>query len=220
MGRLAGELARTREPLVIIHGAGSYGHIIAKKHDLAHGGGTPQHVAHVHADVRELGSLVLAALHQADLPAVWISPFDCATLRDGELAGMDATPIKAALEAGLTPVLGGDVVLDARRKWGILSGDVIMATLARELKPALALFATDVDGIYDAWPGGKLVARVTAETTIRGTTTDVTGSMIGKLSRAREVAKHAPIWIVNGNVPERVADALGGKGVVGTLVEG
>lgn len=204
----------------MIHGAGSYGHTKAKKHDLAHGGGTPQNVAHVHADVRELGSLVLAALHQASLPAVWISPFDTASLHEGELASMDATPVKAALDAGLTPVLGGDVVLDARRKWGILSGDVIMAALARELKPNLALFTTDVDGIYDSWPGGELVTRVTAETTIRGTTTDVTGSMIGKLARARQVAQHAPTWIVNGNVPERVANALGGKGVVGTLVEG
>lgn len=221
LGRLAHELRMAPSPLVVVHGAGSYGHIVAKTHGLAAGGGTPEDVAQVHADVRELGGLVLVALQQARIPAVWISPFDCAGLRDGELAGMDATPTRAALDAGLAPVLGGDVVIDARRKWGILSGDVIMAHLAKELKPDRAVFATDVDGIFDRWPGGTLLDRVPRDATIggEGMHADVTGAMAGKLARAREVAKHAPTHVVNGNAPGRLADLLSGKAAVGTIVE-
>jgi len=35
--RLAGELASLREPLLIVHGAGSYGHILARRHRLNEG---------------------------------------------------------------------------------------------------------------------------------------------------------------------------------------
>src|SRR5438046_10254420 len=39
--RLAAELASVRQPLVIVRGAGSYGHILASRHRLRDGGSTP-----------------------------------------------------------------------------------------------------------------------------------------------------------------------------------
>src|SRR3989449_8150256 len=55
--RLAGELASLREPLLIVHGAGSYGHILARRHRLNERGGStpprPLAAAAVQADVRD-----------------------------------------------------------------------------------------------------------------------------------------------------------------------
>ena len=130
--------------------------------------------------------------------------------------------MRHALAAKLVPVLGGDVVLDAARKWGIVSGDVIMARLAQQLEPERAIFVTDVDGIFDRWPGGALLPRIGPDDIpFAGPSGahDITGGMAGKLLRAREVAKHAPVLVLNGNVSGRLADALAGKDVVGTRVE-
>jgi isopentenyl phosphate kinase len=226
MARLASELAHVPRPLVIVHGAGSYGHVVAKTHDLARGDDGSdvrrEAFAQVHADVRELTSLVLSALRAASVPAVSHSTYDLARLDRGALLSFHAPAIAETLRAGFVPVLSGDGVLDATRGYGILSGDVLMAELAKAFRPARAVFATDVDGIHDAWPGGKLLPRASASASAgaRDDAADVTGSMAGKLSRAREVAKcGTPVTIVNGTVPGRVADALAGKDVVGTVVE-
>lgn len=227
MARLAGELATAARPLVIVHGAGSYGHVIAQEHELSRGddgdAARRQAFAQVHADVRELTSLLLAALREAGVPAVSHSTYDLARLDGGKLLSFHAPAIAETLRAGFVPVLSGDGVLDASRGFGILSGDVLMVELAKAFRPDRAVFATDVDGIYDQWPGGKLLSRVHAEHTVIGSgapeRADVTGAMQGKLARARDVAKWGvPVTVVNGLAPGRVADALAGKEVVGTLI--
>lgn len=221
ISRLARECAG--HELILVHGAGSFGHVLAKEHRLAEGGGAPMDVARVRADVRHLQQMLLAALHDAGAPAVACATSDLARLIHGELASFDAGPVRHALAAKLMPVLGGDVVLDAAKKWGIVSGDALMARLAQQFEPELAIFVTDVDGIYDRWPGGKVVPRIGPDdmpfVTESGAAHDITGGMAGKLLRAREVAKSAPVLVINGNAPGRLADALAGKSVLGTRVE-
>lgn len=223
IARLATELSRVHGPLAVVHGAGSYGHVVAQTHRLAEGGGTPLDVARVHADVRELTGLLLAALREAGVPAVSHSAFDLARLDQGALLSFHATAVAESLRAGLVPVLSGDVCLDASRGWSILSGDVVMAELAKAYGPERAVFATDVEGIYDRWPGGARLARVRADEGVAAGAPgrpDVTGAMGSKLARARDVAKWGvTVVVVDGTVPGRVADALAGKEVVGTIVE-
>jgi isopentenyl phosphate kinase len=228
LARLAKELASVPQPLVIVHGAGSYGHVVAKRHQLADGrDGTSARdlaFAQVHADVRELSVLVLEALLDAGVPAVAHSTYDLARLSKGKLLSFASAPVADTLAAGFVPVLSGDGVLDAERGFGILSGDVIMAELARALRPERAVFATDVDGIFDrepGEPGAALLPRIDAHAGIAAGHAkghDITGGMGGKLARAREVARWAPTLVVNGMAPGRVADALHGRSVVGTVV--
>src|SRR2546430_16190620 len=72
--RPAAELASVRKPLLIVHGAGSYGHILASRHHLKDGGSTSAKraaAARVHADVRHddrLGGGNLAHAHLAAAP--------------------------------------------------------------------------------------------------------------------------------------------------------
>lgn len=229
VARLAQELATHREPLVVVHGAGSYGHVLAKEHRLAQGrdGDARRDAAfaQVHEDVRMLQVLVLEALHDAGVPALAHSTFDLARLDGGKLLSFAAGGVADTLAAGFVPVLAGDGVLDASRGWGILSGDVVMAELARALKPTRAVFVTDVDGIYDRdphAPSAKLLDRIAPQDHVgagaaRGH--DVTGGMAGKLARARDVAKSGcDVLVVNGTVSGRLADALAGRPVVGTTV--
>lgn len=220
ISRLARECAG--HEIILVHGAGSFGHVLAKEHRLAEGGGAPRDVARVRADVRDLQQMLIHALHDAGAPAVACATSDLARLVHGELASFDGGPVRHALAAKLMPVLGGDVVLDAAKKWGIVSGDALMARLAQQFEPELAIFVTDVDGIYDRWPGGAILPRIGPDDMpFAGPSGahDITGGMAGKLLRAREIAKFAPVLVINGNAPGRLADALAGKEVLGTRVE-
>jgi len=226
LSRLAQELRAAPGPLVVVHGAGSYGHVLAKEFRLAEGRDRDARrdaaFAQVHADVRELSVLVSEALRDAGLPAITHSTYDLARLDSGRLLSFAHAPVADTLAAGFVPVLSGDGALDASRGWGILSGDVIMAELARALRPERAVFVTDVDGIYDRWPDGALLPRVGPHDHVGGGHArghDVTGGMAGKLARAREVAKAGvEVHVVNGAVPGRLADTLAGKPTVGTVV--
>lgn len=227
--RLSLEIAASRERVALVHGAGSFGHVLAKKHDLVKGDDSTIErrlaVAQVHADVRELQSLVLLALRDVGLPAMSLSAYDIARLTSGEICNFAYEPVQETVTRGFLPVLSGDVVLDQSRGFGILSGDVLMVELARALRPTRAIFVTDVDGIYDRDPaeaGATLLPRIDLGTEIRNTSSgvpDITGSMAGKLKRAQAVARAGvPVHIINGLVPDRLAQALAGKETIGTIV--
>lgn len=230
IARLAREAASAPGALALVHGAGSYGHVLAREHRLKEGDDGSQArrlaAAEVHADVRALTDLVLAGLRAAGLPAFSHSTYDLARLDRGELLLFSAAPVADALAARLVPVLSGDVVLDASRGFGILSGDVLMVELARALRPRRIAFVTDVDGVFDRDPaqeGARLLRAVHAGDAphagaARGD--DVTGGMAGKLRHARDAARGggAPVHVVNGLVPGRLADLLAGKDVPGTVV--
>ena len=228
--RLAREVASSPAPAVVVHGAGSFGHVLAKRHDLARGddGSADRRraFARVLADVRHLQLLVVDALHDAGLAPLPLSTYDLGRLIDGKLAHYPSFSVGRLLQMGWTPVIPGDGAPDAVRRFGILSGDAIMMSLARELRPASVLFATDVDGVFDRDPrdpGARLLERAEshhgAAPMGEARAPDVTGAMAGKLERARAIARLGlDVRILNGDAPGRLADALAGRHVPSTRV--
>src|ERR1700704_278958 len=229
--RLAGDLASVAQPLLIVHGAGSYGHLLASRHRLNAGGSSSAKrtaAARVQADVRALDHLVVDALNRAGFPSVAIAPASVLSLDDGRVSTLDLTPFLDFSSMGFTPVTFGDVVRDLHRGFSVCSGDLMMLELARAVRPKRAVFAADVDGLFTADPkrrknarllevvGPKDLAQIEFSSSSR---TDVTGSIEGKLHRMFEIAEHVDeCLIVNGNVKNRVRDALRGKRVVGTRI--
>lgn len=155
LARLAGELADAGPiPLVVLHGAGSFGHPGARRFGLAAPPAGPQSVrertrgaAIVAVEVRRLHLLVLRALVAAGLAPWSVPPGVVAENRDGALGTLDTSPFAAALERGQVPVSFGDVVPD--RAWGtsVLSADAIAVELAARLHARRVVFASDVPGI-------------------------------------------------------------------------
>ncbi len=228
--RLAGELASVAQPLLIVHGAGSYGHILASRYRLNAGGSSSAKrtaAARVQADVRALNHLVIDALNRVGFASVPIPPAAVLSLDDGRVSTIDLTPFLEFSSMGFTPVTFGDVVRDLRRGFSVCSGDLMMAELARAFRPKRAVFAADVDGLFTADPKRRKHARLLdvvgpkdlAQIEFSAPRTDVTGSIEGKLHRMVEIADHVDeCLIVNGNVKNRVRDALRGKRVVGTRI--
>jgi isopentenyl phosphate kinase len=220
-----------RASLCVVHGAGSFGHIMAKRHSLHKGYSRPAQtkaVASVQRDVRELDLKVVECLIDGGINGAAVPPAAAAEFDRGAITEFDRAPFDRLLGIDLTPVTFGDVVPDRSMGFSICSGDLMMAELARTFRPERVVFCADVDGVFDRDPKRDGRAELIPEldksslAEIRRSSAvnaDVTGSIFGKLERMLAIAEHCEkCIIVNGNVPGRLAKAVRGREVVSTTV--
>ena len=231
--RLAGELVAAQvTPLVIVHGAGSYGHRIVQRTGIHRGLDGPDSLRAFGETQRLQYSLdcrIARLLLDAGLPVMPVQASASATMEDGQLAGMDTHAMAAMVEQGLVPLLYGVPAIDTVRGCSILSGDQIAPFVARRLGIAAVIHVTDVDGVYDADPAGTTAAqridridqtnwRQVRQRLTGSSNVDVTGGMAGKVEALLEHAQAGlTTRIVDGRTPGRLAAALSGE-AVGTLV--
>lgn len=228
--RVVGEVAQARRPVVLLHGAGSFGHPFVKRFGL----GAPPFdaakrvgVSQTLAGVAYLAAEVLGLANEAGLRTVPV-PLHLERPKRGAIPKPVADTVADLLDDGFTPVLHGTLVRDDELGWRVLSADEALAGLAARLRPAACVFATDVDGVHardpKQFPDAPLVPVVRSGTTFAasrgGAGSDATGRMEGKLLHARAAARHAPTLLVNGLAPGRLMAALQGRPVVCTRVEG
>ena len=163
LARLAREVAAVPDRrVVLLHGAGSFGHPGARKFGLARApldSETPGYRARgatiVATEVRRLHLLVLRALLRAGVSAASVPMATHARNREGRLVRFDSAPFSEALERGLTPVSFGDVVPDERWGASILSADTIAEELVGPLRPERVVFVSDVPGVLEGPAGGR-----------------------------------------------------------------
>ena len=153
--------------LVVVHGAGSFGHSHARKFRVKMGfhceEGKESEAGHYQfgfADTRRsvtrLNHYLVEALVKEGVPAVGVSPFPVWTCDNGELEADGVPLIEQLLDTGMVPVMHGDAVLDKARGCTILSGDTILLRLAEALGASSVGFLTDVAGVYDRPPQDKV----------------------------------------------------------------
>src|SRR3990172_6459274 len=145
--RLARELAAVRQPLLVVHGVGSFGHILARRHGLDKGGLSPAKraaAARVHADVRELDRLVVDALNDAGFAAVPVPPSAVFTLDDSCIATIHLTPFLEFSSIGFPPGMFGALGRPLSGGFSVCSGALLMLALDRPFQTERAVFAADV----------------------------------------------------------------------------
>lgn len=230
--RLAGELGGHAEDVVLVHGAGSFGHPIARTHDLGEGVDEDElePLSEVHRRVRELNLAVLEAVSESAGPCLSLSPFGLLGCNDGKIGGWNLVPVHRILGLDSIPVLFGDVVLDTHRGVTVLSGDRIAVELARFLDAERVIFTLDEEGAYTHPPGhpdASLLEQPSLEEVREARDRareagpeDATGGMAGKLDCTLAIARDGtPVELVDGFEEGRLADALEGT-IAGTHVEG
>lgn len=220
--KIASQLKRAGEPCMVVHGGGSFGHYWSVKYDMHT---KPQRystkgVAVVKNSMVQLNKLVLDALLESGVMPYCLPPTDF-------VSGNKPIPAKAreipkVARTGLVPVSYGDVMWYGANKFYILSGDRIMGMLAKILRPRLAIFVTNVDGVYEDLKTKKLIRQITTHSPkIERVRTDVTGGMARKIKEAEAMAAGGTdVFFVNGRVPQRMLDAIKGKEFEGTLFRG
>ena len=222
--RLAKEIKNSGEKIIVVHGAGSFGHILAKGYRLDKGFMDSKQirgVARVQSDVKNLNLMVVNSLIDAGINPVSIPPSVVVECRNKKIEKINIDVFKKYLNLGLTPVTFGDVALDRKLGFCIVSGDLLMLELARVFKPKKAVFVSDVDGVYmDKKRMDKIDEKIFRNMKRKKTKIpDVTGSMYEKVKIGLKMSKFTKTMIINGNVKGRLCNALKGRKVVGTVIE-
>ncbi len=233
LARLGVELARTPDARVIVlHGAGSFGHPGAYRfglaapptsHDSRAAALRRRGAAIVSAEVRRLHQSVLSALLNAGA-APWSVPISLhARNRAGSLVELNCTPFAQALSHSLIPVSFGDVVPDEEWGFSILSADTIALGLTAQLHARRVIFASDVEGILRTEPGGRRrpIPEVTLEVrdSLRAPAgaRDVTGGIRGKADAMLAIAAlGADAGLISGLTDGALSRAIRGEAVYGS----
>jgi len=194
--RISGEIASFKKDsdsqIILVHGAGSFGHPQAMKYKLDEGF-DPKGAYLTHVSVKLLNSKVVESLNNAGAYALPVHPLSSCLLENGNIIDFQLGQIKVMLEKGIIPVLHGDVVMDRTKGASVLSGDRIIPHLAVALKASQIGAGSDVDGVLDE--KDAIIRKIThfsfvdMKKNIKGSgSTDVTGGMRGKVSELLELA--------------------------------
>jgi len=208
--RLAQEIAQAMADrpglrLLLGHGSGSFGHVVASKYRVHQGIADGENwwgYAETGAVAAQLNRLVTDTFIRAGVPVVTIQPSALARCRGGELIALDDYPIREALRHRLVPLVHGDVAFDSDQGCTIVSTEAEFAYLARALRPARIVLVGEVHGVYDRDPladkaaqrpehsrrAARLFARITPDTYAEieaglggSSSADVTGGMLTKV---------------------------------------
>lgn len=222
IAKIARALRRIDEPVIAIHGGGSFGHYWSVKYGM-----------HTRADIYNMRGVAavknsMVALNKIvidEFLAHGLKPYSLppAALFTAQRVNKKSASIAAKIaDAGFTPVTFGDAMWAGSRKTFILSGDRIMSMISAVLKPRLCVFALDQDGVYDM-SSRKVISElpIGARPKVNDVKMDVTGGMARKLIESARIARGGTdVFIVNGNAPDRIVDAVKRRRYNGTIIRG
>jgi len=233
------------EGLIIIHGAGSFGHPPAKKYNIGEAFTEEQYpkkrigFSTTQNCVKKLNTIICDVFINHKIPCVSVQASSFITTKNKRIKSFNLDLIEKYLNEGFIPVIYGDVVLDDDLKIAVLSGDQILQFIAKNLKIKSSkinnleskkeiILGTDVGGVFtknpkkydDARHIPKLSSLEEIEKFDSTTNIDVTGGMVGKI---KELLKLADIGIeskiINANEPKAIFNVLEGKKVRGTIIK-
>ncbi len=208
IARLMEEIRRARDEqpdlsLVIGHGSGSYGHVAASRHGTRAGVQTTAEwlgFVEVWREARDLNNVVLDAMRAAGLPGVAFPPSAIIQADGRRTKTLFIEPLKAALAAGLIPLVYGDVVFDRSLGGTIFSTEDVFQALTVSLLPDRILLCGLEPGVFLDYPectqlldeidirqADQLLSRLGGSASI-----DVTGGMAEKVRLMAELVRRHP----------------------------
>ncbi len=220
--KIARHLKKIKEPVIIVHGGGSFGHYWSVRYNMHTKPARydPHGIAIVKNSMVELNRIILNGLAKARLSPYCLPPTDF--MSGNRPITKKVKEIKKIAESGLVPVTFGDALWHGGKKSYILSGDRIMSILAKTLRPRLCIFVLNVDGLYSDFKKKDLIYEMRDnQVSINDIPMDVTGGMKRKVEEATRISKmKLPVFFVNGNKPERIVSAIQRGKFEGTLFRG
>ncbi len=221
--RIAQEISGFKGKLMIVHGAGSFGHPQAKKFSLNEEFNATGSII-THLSVKELCSMVVDILNANGICAVGVHPMCCMLADNGRIQTMFLDQIHCMLEKDIVPVLHGDVVMDHSLGTSVISGDQIVPYLAKHLKASLLGIGSATAGVLD--DNGSTIPIITptnfenVKEYIKGSeNTDVTGGMLGKVQEMLDLSAstHLTSYIFDAGQPGNIEHFLKGE-KIGTAI--
>lgn len=227
--RLAAEIREAQKAVpdarfIIGHGSGSFGHVPASRYGTRQGVRTPaewEGFVEVWRQARDLNQIMLEEFGQAGIPAIAFPPSAFITAAAGKPASVQVEPIKSALQAGLTPIVAGDVIFDSVTGGTIYSTEDVFMALAPLIPPDRVLLCGKDGGVFEDYPAcTRILPKLTPaayhglNTTIDGSaSTDVTGGMREKVELMLQLVADHPqtqVVIFSGLEPGNLYEVMTG----------
>ena len=218
--------------VIIVHGAGSFGHLEARKWKLSEGYDQEiseeqsKAISRVRSDMDDLNEYVVRSLMNVGIECEVMPPREWATGVGVEFQG-DLNSFVRDPEQPI-PITFGDVVDTADdTRFGILSGDHIMVRLGCEVPDVSAciFLLGDVEGLMDRppnEPGSVLLPTWKLDegfSESHNSDIDVTGGIMLKAQCASMIARQVEdVWLLNGTVPSRMLTVVSKEDTLGTKV--
>jgi isopentenyl phosphate kinase len=226
-------LDNSSKELIIVHGAGSFGHPPAKKYKIGEKFDQSEYpqkrigFCEIQNAVKKLNMFICEEFIKKELPVVAIPASSFMTASNKRITHGNLDSFKRYLSKGFIPVIYGDVVLDDELELCVISGDQIIQYLAMNLNPDRVVLGTDVDGVYDKNPKTHddaiffdRFSSLDDLETLEGTTNvDVTGGMVGKIKELLYLADLGiESKIINAEVKDNIFKVLENEEVKGTVI--
>jgi isopentenyl phosphate kinase len=214
--------------VVVVHGAGSFGHLRAREARINEGRiqdlNQDEAIMQIRSDMDQLNLYVADSLINQGL-IVKNHPPRTFVINNGPRFIADLERFHAP---NCVHITFGDVVrCDDDREFAILSGDDLMHRLSTELPDVThAIFALgDVPGLMSAPPdvaNAELIPVWNSTNLIEGTHAsdiDVTGGIFLKANRASAIASTVnQVWFVDGRIPSRILEIVSDGTTIGTRI--
>ena len=224
--------------VIVVHGAGSYGHLRAKYWRLNEGlisdgefsaqddcKSQKEAVNIVRNDMLTLNKIIVKSFEKYGLTTKSLPPHEWARNTGSNFSGNVKNTFKAESDVMIS---FGDVVDCDEGEFGILSGDDLVVRICQDISRVskLVFAIRGVDGILRRPPEvaseDDLIERWSPNVEFSGvhyTDIDVTGGIGLKATRGAEVAEIGiDVFIVNGEYPERLLNACRGIPTIGTQI--
>ena len=219
--------------LIIVHGAGSFGHPPAKKYKIGEKFDESEYFqkqlgfCEIQNEVKKLNMLICETSIKQGLPVIAIPASSFMRADNKRIVEGNLDSFKKYLSKAFIPVIYGDVVLDDELEFCVISGDQIIQYIASNLNPKRVILGTDVDGVYNKNPKthddaiffDKFSSLKDLDTLEGTTNVDVTGGMIGKIKELLYLADLGiESKIINAEVDNNIFKVLENQEVKGTLI--
>lgn len=223
----------SRHHLILIHGAGSFGHLHAHRHKLDLGTkNNPERlfraVENQSLDAR-LNSEIVSLFVKTGLPVVGFLTRSIAFNKNGFLQPPFLQIMEAALHTGAIPLLHGDMIFDTSWGLSIVSGDTLLAALAEHFCVKKVFFASDVDGIHSKdphrFPSSPLLPEISLSDLNKEATLgishnhDVTGGLSKKFLHFQKNSSIKDIYFFNGLDPKNFIFFFNQEHFYGTVIK-
>ena len=222
----ADQIARYPNPLILLHGGGSYAHPVVTRARLDKGfrhSWQLRPIADTELLLDQLSRFVGVSLLRRERAFVALRPMSFLTMRNGKIETLFLRPIESALAMGLMPLIHGDLAFDSAKGISAVSADQIASYLGIRLGTSRVLLGCNVDGVFTEDPRGSPTARLieTIDQTnsasiirkLRGSMRiDATESMLGKVKEAVKLAENGRESVIfNLTKPGFLEEALVGR---------
>jgi len=217
--------------LIILIGAGSYGHQIANEYNLHKGFQYENQLYGLRimtSKMWENANIVADVFKKYGVPTYCVHTPSYLISDNGVIEELFFKPIDYCISLGMIPLLWGEINFDKTMKFTNVSGDIIAVYLTKYFKADRILMFSDVNGVMENFGSinQKVISTIdrtnyldALQEICHPNKIDINGGMKIKLESMSKLIDSGVVgFIGNGNKEELIFDALMGKEVEGTYI--